>query len=405
MERVYFTWPDRRLRYECRGCGACCKGHGIGLDVAGGQLVQLVARRPEIVPFLRRRGEAITAFNPRDRCWFLEDGGLCRIELEEGREAKPASCRLFPFNRVFRLGGYTIVDYNSVICPVEAGEEGIAHADVLAEIEAIADASIVGTPLPARDAEAEGRAFVETERVIAAAAFEAAAAAEAVMHAAAAAALVGDAGAAEAEGAGAGGGAGAVPVDRVLDAAVAAVWGAQADAGALAAEQAAADAALRAITGAPWRLPSGPTRAAALWLTPSMRFNELYGPRQYAPRSAMPPVLARMWLAWLGFAALGESLAGRALGLQELTTLWTEQAPLMHAAARWTEAPALKPGPVDLPGIDPGGLVRGLGQAFVDNRKAKRTLADLVERLDPDRAARVAALKSADALLRAGFAR
>ena len=33
MERLYFTWPDRRFRYECRGCGACCKGHGIGLDV------------------------------------------------------------------------------------------------------------------------------------------------------------------------------------------------------------------------------------------------------------------------------------------------------------------------------------------------------------------------------------
>jgi Fe-S-cluster containining protein len=398
VERVYFTWPDRRLRYECRGCGACCKGHGIGLDVAGGQLVQLVARRPEIVPFLRRRGEAITAFNPRDRCWFLDDGGLCRIELEDGRDAKPASCRLFPFNRVFRLGGYTIVDYNSVICPVDAGEDGIAHADVLAEIEAIADASIVGTLLPARDAEAEGRAFVETERAVAAAAFTAAAEVEAV----AAAAAMHAAG----EGTAAvGGGAGADAVDRALSAALAAAWAAQADGNALAAEQASGDAAMRAIAGAPWRLPSGPTLAAALWLTPSMRFNELYGPRQYAPRSAMSPVLARMWLAWLGFAALGESLAGRALGLQELTTLWTEQAPLMHAVARWTEAPALKPGPVDLPGIDPGGLVRGLGQAFVDNRKAKRTLADLVERLDPDRAARVAALKSADALLRAGFAR
>lgn len=391
MERVYFTWPDRRLRYECRGCGACCKGHGIGLDVAGGQLVQLVARRPEIVPFLRRRGEAITAFNPRDRCWFLDDGGLCRIELEDGREAKPASCRLFPFNRVFRLGSYTIVDYNSVICPVDAGEDGIAHVDVLAEIEAIADASIVGTPLPARNAEAEGRAFVEAERAIAAAAFTAAAEAEAVTHAAAAAAMHAAAD--------------DVPSVGRLSAALAAAWAAQADAGALGAEQASADAAMRAITGAPWRLPSGPTLAAALWLTPSMRFNELYGPRQYAPRSAMPPVLARMWLAWLGFAAIGEALAGRALGLQELTTLWTEQAPLMHAVARWTEAPALKPGPVDLPGIDPGGLIRGLGQAFVDNRKAKRTLADLVERLDPDRAARVAALKSADALLRAGFAR
>ena len=185
VEHVYFTWPDRRFRYECRGCGACCKGHGIGLDVAGGQLVQLVARRPEIVPFLRRRGEAITAFNPRDRCWFLDDGGLCRIETEDGRAAKPASCRLFPFNRVFRLGSYTIVDYNSVICPLTAAAagDGVAHADVLAEIESIADPSIVGTPLPARDAEREGRELVETERAIAAAAFSAAAGAHGVLAA------------------------------------------------------------------------------------------------------------------------------------------------------------------------------------------------------------------------------
>jgi Fe-S-cluster containining protein len=364
VERAYFTWPDRRFRYECRGCGACCKGHGIGLDVAGGQLVQLIARRPEIVSFLRRRGEAITAFNPRDRCWFLDDGGLCRIEIEDGRAAKPASCRLFPFNRVFRLGSYTVVDYNSVICPLDIGDDGIARAEVWTEIEAIADASIVGTALPARDAESEGRALVEGEGAIARVAF--------------AAAGEGD---------------------------VAAVWAAQADAGALEAERAVADAALRAILGAGFRLPGAGTLTAALWLTPSMRFNELYGPRQYAPRSAMQPVLARMWLAWLGFAALGEALAGRALGLQELTTLWSEQAPLMHAMARWSEAPVLKPGPVDLPGVDPGGLVRGLGQAFVDNRKAKRSLAELVGRMGAEPAARVAALKSADALLRAGFAR
>ena len=74
-----------------------------------------------------------------------------------------------------------------------------------------------------------------------------------------------------------------------------------------------------------------------------MRFNELYGPRQYAPRDRMPPIVARMWLAWLGFAALGERLAQRALGLQELTTLWSEQAPLMHAIARWTEPAGSSP--------------------------------------------------------------
>ena len=359
-ERVYFTWPSGRFRYTCAGCGACCKGHGIGLDVAGGQLVQLLARRPAIAAFLRRRGDAITAFNPRDRCWFLADDGLCRIEVEDGRAAKPASCRLFPFNRVFRIGAYTVVDYNSVICPLTVADDGISHAEVAAEIAAIEDPAVVGTPLPARDP-AEGRAFVEAERAIAAAMF-------------------------------------AAPGD------LAAGWAAQADAAALDRELDVAGAAFTAILGTPWQLPSPPTLTAASWLTPSLRFNELYGPRQYAPRSTMAPVLARMWLAWLGFAALGEDLAGRSLGLQELTTLWSEQAPLLHAVARWAEVPAMKPGPVDLPGVDPGNVVRSLAQAFVDNRKARRPLGDLVAALPADPTSRVTALKTAEAILRAGFA-
>jgi Fe-S-cluster containining protein len=363
VDPLYFTWPDRRLAYDCRGCAACCKGHGIGLDVAGGQLVQLLARRPALAAFLRRRGEAITAFNPRDRCWFLDDGGLCRIELEDGRAAKPASCRLFPFNRVFRLGACTIVDYNSVICPLRVAEDGggVSHAEVAAEIAQIADPAVVGTPLPARDPDAEGRAFVDAERAIAAAVF-------------------------------------AAPGD------LAAAWSAQADAAAEGRERAAAAAAFTAILGTAWQAPSPPTLTAASWLTPSLRFNELYGPRQYAPRAQMAPVLARMWLAWLGFAALGERLAGRPLGPQELTTLWSEQAPLMHAVARWTDAPALKPGPIELPGVDPQDLVRSLAQAFLDNRKARRPLGDLVARLPADPVARVTTLKTAEAILRAGFA-
>ncbi|MBS1122509.1 MAG: YkgJ family cysteine cluster protein [Deltaproteobacteria bacterium] len=364
LERVYFTWPDRRFRYECRGCGACCKGHGIGLDVAGGQLVQLLERRPELTAFLRRRGEAITAFNPRDRCWFLEDDGLCRVEVEDGRAAKPASCRLFPFNRVFRIGSYTVVDYNSAVCPLHVGEDGITHAEVFAEIGSIADPAVVGTVLPAREAEAEGRMLIETERAIAEVAFAAAATSD-----------------------------------------LAAVWSAQADAGALAREREIQQAAFIGILETAWREPTAPTLAAALWLTPSLRFNELYGPRQYAARSGMSPVLARMWLAWLGFAALGEQLARRPLGMQELTTLWSEQAPLMHLVARWTESPALKPGPVDLPGVDPGGLVRKLGQAFIENRAARQPLGALVTALGSDAITRVTALKLADALLRSGFAR
>ena len=349
---VYFTWPDRRFRYECRGCGACCKGHGIGLDVAAGQLVQLVAKRPALAAFVRRRGDAVTAFNPRDRCWFLADDGLCRIEVEDGRAAKPASCRLFPFNRVFRAGSYTIVDYNSVICPLAVvADNGVPHADVLAEIESIRDPAIVGTELPADDA-----LFARETRIadaIFAGGFETAWTAQDPSP----------------------------PPDTLIN------------------------VSFEVLAGTAWRLPGAPTLANALALTPSMRFNELYGPRQYAARDAMAPLLARMWLAWLGFASLGEQLAQRPLGLQELTTLWTEQAPLMHAIGRWDGVPRLEPGPVELPGVDPGGLVRSLGQRYVDNRKAKRELGELVGEVlaGADVPTRVAAVKLADPILRAAF--
>src|SRR4029079_1847124 len=155
----------------------------------------------------------------------------------------------------------------------------------------------------------------------------------------------------------------------------------------------------------PWQSPSPATLAAASWLTPSLRFNELYGPRQYAPRTTVGPILARMWLAWLGFAALGEQLAARPLGLQELTTLWSEQAPLMHVIARWAEAPILKPGPIELPGADPGNVVRSLAQAFIDTRKPRRPLCEVIAKVLPaDPAVRITSLKTADAIVRASFA-
>src|SRR5690606_31316539 len=119
----------------------------------------------------------------------------------------------------------------------------------------------------------------------------------------------------------------------------------------------------------PWRAPGDATLANAIALTPSMRFNELFGPRKVAQAQ-----LAAMWLAWLGFAALGEQLAQRPLGLQELTTLWSEQAVLMRAFALWDATPVFKPGPVELPNVDPGNLVRTFGQRCVENKQRKASL-------------------------------
>lgn len=344
---VYFTWPDRALSYRCAGCGACCKGLGIGIDAAGGQLVALTTRRPQLVPFLRRRGEAITAFNPRDRCWFLADDGLCRIETEDGRAAKPASCRLFPFNRVFTLGAITVVDYNSVICPLHLGGDApVAHADILAELATITDPAIVGSTLPP---DGDGVAILAAERELAAEIFAS---------------------------------------DRLGASAGAEV-----------------DEALSVLAGITATVPTGATLAAARALIPSLRFNELWGPRQYAPRTAVRAALRAMTRAWLAFAALGGELAGRDLGMQELTTLWSEQAPLMYIAARWEDVPAIKPGPLELPGVDPRGLVRALAQAIIDNRNARRPLGALLRPLlEPASPTdRITAMKLAEPVLRAAF--
>jgi Fe-S-cluster containining protein len=344
---VYFTWPDRALSYQCAGCGACCKGLGIGIDATGGQLAALTARRPRLIPFLRRRGDAVTAFNPRDRCWFLAGDGLCRIEVEDGRAAKPASCRLFPFNRVFTLGALTIVDYNSVICPLRLGGDApVAHADVLAEIESIADPAIVGSALPA---DGDGLAILTAERELSEILFAST----------------------------------GVPMAAAID----------------------VDAVLDTILGAAPPRPTGATLAAARALIPSLRFNELWGPRQYAPRIAVRDALPAMTGAWLGFAALGAELAGRDLGMQELTTIWSEQAPVMYAAARWADVPSIKPGPLELPAVDPGGVIRALARAIVDNRAAKKTLGAIATPILARASAidRVTAVKLAEPVLRAAF--
>ena len=49
--------------------------------------------------------------------------------------------------------------------------------------------------------------------------------------------------------------------------------------------------------------------------------------------------------------------------------------------------------------------MRSLAQAMIDNRKAKQPLGALIGKLPADHTTRVTTLKTAEALLRAGFAR
>ncbi len=363
MSDFYFTFPDRGLAYDCRGCGACCRGLGIGVDDDAGELERLLAAEPAIAPFVRRRGAALTVFNPRDRCWFLDDSGLCRLESDGGHEAKPAACRLFPFNRIFRVGTVTVVDYNSVICPLRAADgDGVSWAEVRAELDTVRDPALVGTALPVDDLDTAGGGFALREPQIAAACFAASA--------------------------------GGVWREA---------WSAMDDRDPDEAWQACARA-LGQLSGLAWSLPPDQTLANALLATPSMRFNELFGPRQYAPRAQMARVLPRMWLAWLALAGQGAAISRRELGLQELTTIWSEVAPIAYLVARWDERPYFSPGPVELPeaAADPDGTVRRFGESCARNQKRARSLGEMWSAAVGDRAAadRFALAKLAEPIVR-----
>ena len=382
-KQVYFTWPDKVFGYDCRGCADCCKGLGIGLDEHGGQVEKLVGLYPAITPFLRKRGATWTAFNPRGRCFFLDDQGLCQVEVDHGRDSKPASCRLFPFNRVFRLGAYTIVDYNSVICPLRVSLDGdedatapkVSHDDVLEEIASVADPAVIGTTLLAETSSSgtgpgdRGTRFVDRERAIAEVCFEQAAR---------------DA--------------------PALDA----VWRAQSKEGSFDQARRRLSRALELVTGRELSLPSPATIQTALWLTPSMRFNELFGPRDYKPQHEREKALPVMWLAWLHWLAETEALATRTdqsatrpPDMRDATSVWGEGAPLGYLLAHWHLAPTMTDRPPAM--LEVGAaeeFIQKLVGACLDNRKHRVSLGKILQALLQDRPAhqRAVMVRAIDAL-------
>jgi hypothetical protein len=122
------------------------------------------------------------------------------------------------------------------------------------------------------------------------------------------------------------------------------------------------------------------------------RFNELYGPRQYAPRSAMSPVLARM-------ARVAPRVARRQLAARPPAAGAHDD--LVGAGAAAARHRAVDGGPDDEAGARGAagrrsGRARAQARPGVRRRKA-RPFGELVEAVftGADVASRVAALKMA----------
>lgn len=149
MQSLYFTFLDGAFRYDCPSCGqACCRGKGVAID-AGRELVPLLRRAPQIASLLSPlAGGYVRLPDLSDGCWFLQSDGMCAYEGTHGRQAKFATCRLFPFNRVFRAGATRIVDFNSVVCPLSDAHGsggGVTYRELTEELAAVGEGPLTAS--------------------------------------------------------------------------------------------------------------------------------------------------------------------------------------------------------------------------------------------------------------------
>jgi len=124
-------------RWQCHGCGRCCRGTIISLGTEDRQRLaeQHWEEQPEfsgkrIVArhgLLRRQYHL--AKNKDGTCIFLEPDGLCRIHKQYGLEAKPLVCQMFPFQLV-PLENFAYVTLRRY-CPSAAADDGQPWRSIL----------------------------------------------------------------------------------------------------------------------------------------------------------------------------------------------------------------------------------------------------------------------------------
>ncbi len=323
MVPLFFTFLDGAFRYSCATCGqACCRGKGIAID-ATRELVPLLRRAPGLAAFVEPlAGGYVRLPDVTDGCWFLRNDGMCAYEQDHGRAAKFTTCRLFPFNRVFRAGAVRVVDVNSVVCPVEdalGSGTGVTYAELRADLEAVGEGPLTSNSAELPEGARELRWHALEQAVLAASehhlaapdyvAFAAWQETQTRLHLGAARTTVGD----------------PTAELRALLEGWCALYPATAD------DAAAAFAATRAVT----------------LLTGSLRFNALFRRGAGSYRSGVAglgrQLLATWFLIWR--AAL---LTGRPVSLRAVTELHQAQATQRGLLARLGERAELR----DLPALN-----------------------------------------------------
>ncbi len=131
-------------RWDCHGCGRCCRAVLVALGDA--DMARLQSQRWDRHPDYRgvrimvrqglfKKGYRL-ALNRQDQCVFLTAQGRCRIHELHGESAKPLLCRMFPF-QLAPLDGYALVTLRRH-CPSAAADLGHTLEEQLPAIRDLA---------------------------------------------------------------------------------------------------------------------------------------------------------------------------------------------------------------------------------------------------------------------------
>ena len=142
-EDVYFAFPDGSLNYDCIACNAtCCRGHGFVLH-SGPEVQMHLAVNPSLRFFIESCGPSsqhLHVNNCPPACFALDSSGRCQIQAVRGYEAKPETCRLFPFNDIRQVGDWLVVSPHQSLCPLRvssptADNPCSSYASLLSEMK------------------------------------------------------------------------------------------------------------------------------------------------------------------------------------------------------------------------------------------------------------------------------
>lgn len=140
-------------RWDCRGCGDCCKTYHVRVTDAERARIEGQDWRADpamagVEPLVwdRHLGEYRLNHTADGACVFYGPDGRCRIHARLGAAAKPMACRIYPFALV-PAGDHWRVGLR-FSCPSAAANDGRPLPDHAADLREYAGLLEADTPLP-----------------------------------------------------------------------------------------------------------------------------------------------------------------------------------------------------------------------------------------------------------------